>query len=97
MTLYLRIAALLVLLFPVSALGFNNSEKPRLYIAVTNGEGDYACWLYGRETPLGLWTIGDAGTKEECRQYIEKIWVDKTPLSIKRDCLAPSGVFGPCS
>lgn len=52
--------------------------------AVVNDEEQYSIWLVGRELPDGWRRVGVQGTKEECLDYIETIWTDMRPLSLRR-------------
>jgi MbtH protein len=59
----------------------NNVE---LYTAVVNEEEQYSIWPQGRPLPPGWRDAGSAGTKEECLQFIENVWTDMRPLSLRR-------------
>ena len=54
------------------------------YQVVINDEEQYSIWPEGRELPLGWNTAGKAGTKQECLAYIEEVWTDMRPLSLRR-------------
>jgi MbtH protein len=55
-----------------------------MYIVVINDEQQYSIWPLGRELPLGWSDVGRTGTKEECLSYIEEVWTDMTPLSLRK-------------
>lgn len=55
-----------------------------IYKAVCNEEGQYSIWLAHRENPAGWKDTGKTGTKSECLDYIEQVWTDITPLSVRR-------------
>ncbi|TMQ06168.1 MAG: MbtH family NRPS accessory protein [Deltaproteobacteria bacterium] len=59
------------------------SEDVR-YQVVVNDEEQYSIWPEGRELPLGWRAVGKAGTKQECLAYIEEVWTDMRPLSLRR-------------
>jgi MbtH protein len=59
------------------------SEDVR-YQVVVNDEEQYSIWPEGRELPLGWGGVGKAGTKQECLAYIEEVWTDMRPLSLRR-------------
>jgi MbtH protein len=61
----------------------SESENVR-YQVVVNDEEQYSIWPEGRELPLGWRSAGKAGTKEECLAYIEEVWTDMRPLSLRR-------------
>ena len=59
-------------------------EDPRVYMAVMNDEEQYSIWPANRELPLGWYAAGKSGTRSECLEYIEKVWTDMRPLSLRR-------------
>ena len=60
------------------------SETLEQYKVVVNHEEQYSIWLANRDLPLGWNEAGKKGTKEECLAYIDKVWVDMRPLSLRR-------------
>ncbi len=54
------------------------------YKVVVNEEGQYSLWFLDRENPAGWSDAGKQGTKEECLEYIEKVWTDMTPASLRQ-------------
>lgn len=50
---------------------------------VVNEEGQFSIWPAGREIPRGWSKASMAGTKDECLVYIERIWRDMRPKSLK--------------
>jgi MbtH protein len=56
----------------------------RTYIAVVNHEEQYSIWLAGRPLPLGWWEAGKRGSKQECLDYINEVWTDMRPLSLRK-------------
>jgi MbtH protein len=54
------------------------------YQVVVNDEEQYSIWPEDRELPLGWRSVGKAGTKQECLAYIEEVWTDMRPLSLRR-------------
>ncbi len=55
-----------------------------IYKAVVNDEEQYSIWFADRELPDGWHETGKSGTKEECLQYIEEVWTDMRPLSLRK-------------
>ena len=49
-----------------------------------NHEEQYSIWPADRELPLGWREAGAQGTKAECLAYIEEVWTDMRPLSLRR-------------
>ena len=58
-------------------------EDTTRYDVVVNHEDQYSIWPEGREKPLGWNYGGKTGTKEECLAYIESVWTDMRPLSLR--------------
>ena len=51
---------------------------------VVNDEEQYSIWFVDRAVPAGWREAGKEGTKEECLAYIEEVWTDMRPLSLRR-------------
>ncbi|HEX8690997.1 MAG TPA: MbtH family NRPS accessory protein [Longimicrobium sp.] len=59
-------------------------EDTTVYTAVMNHEEQYSIWPVHRELPLGWTAVGTPGRKEEVLAYIEEVWTDMRPLSLRR-------------
>ena len=59
-------------------------DDSRIYKAVVNHQEQYSIWPADRENPLGWRDTGKTGTKVECLQYINEIWTDMRPLSLRK-------------
>jgi uncharacterized protein YbdZ (MbtH family) len=56
------------------------------YHVVVNHEEQYSIWPTMRGAPPDGWrTVGKEGTEAECLDYIEKVWTDMRPLSLRRE------------
>ena len=60
------------------------------YQVVVNDEEQYSIWPADREIPVGWREAGTTGSKDECLTYIESVWTDITPLSVRRAVQASS-------
>lgn len=70
-------------------------EDTTIYKAVVNDEGQYSIWPADRDfLPLGWRDGGKTGTKPEVLAYIEEIWTDKRPRSL-RHTMAGEGLERP--
>lgn len=59
------------------------NEENALYKVVINHEEQYSIWPAQRDNPLGWRDAGKAGSRAECLDYIEEVWVDMRPLSLR--------------
>jgi len=55
-----------------------------VYKVVVNHEEQYSIWFADRENPVGWADAGKRGTKAECLAYVEEVWTDMRPLSLRR-------------
>jgi len=69
----------------------NNDEKEDLYEVVVNHEEQYSMWPVGKEIPAGWKTAGKRGNRRECGDYIESVWTDMRPLSLRERMEADAG------
>ena len=59
------------------------AEDTTIYKVVVNHEEQYSIWPSDRENALGWKDEGKVGTKAECLTYINEIWTDLRPLSLR--------------
>jgi MbtH protein len=59
-------------------------EDNTIYKVVVNHEEQYSIWPADRENALGWNDAGKQGTKAECLAYIEEVWTDMRPLSLRK-------------
>ncbi|MBV9931600.1 MAG: MbtH family NRPS accessory protein [Alphaproteobacteria bacterium] len=59
-------------------------EDTTIYEAVVNDEEQYSIWPADREVPLGWRLAGKRGTKAEVLAWIEEVWTDMRPRSLRR-------------
>jgi MbtH protein len=65
----------------------SNNEKndETIYLVVVNHEEQYSIWpKWKQELPLGWKSVGKEGIKTECLAYIEEVWTDMRPLSLRK-------------
>jgi len=60
------------------------SEDKTTYEVVVNHEEQYSIWPQDRELPMGWKKVGKSGLKDECLDYIEEVWTDMRPLSLRK-------------
>ncbi|GCE07380.1 MbtH family protein [Dictyobacter aurantiacus] len=62
----------------------DEKEDTTLYKVVVNHEEQYSIWPLDRENPAGWRDAGKSGPKAECLAYIQQVWVDMRPLSLRK-------------
>ena len=62
----------------------SDREDNTIYKVVVNHEEQYSIWPADRENALGWNDAGKSGTKAECLAYIEEVWTDMRPLSLRK-------------
>ena len=70
-----------------------DQEDQTVYKVVINHEEQYSIWPVHRENPLGWRDAGKSGQKAECLAYINEVWTDMRPLSLRKqmEAMAESG------
>ena len=58
-------------------------DEGSLFKVVVNHERQYSIWPQDRDSPLGWDEEGKEGTKAECLAYVEEVWTDMRPLSLR--------------
>jgi MbtH protein len=58
--------------------------EPARMSVVVNEEEQYSVWAADVAPPAGWRAVGFAGTRQECLDHIESVWVDMRPLSLRR-------------
>ena len=59
-------------------------EDDRAYKVVVNHEEQYSIWLADKANAPGWTDAGKAGTKAECLAWINEVWTDMRPLSLRK-------------
>lgn len=62
----------------------SDREDTTIYKVVLNHEEQYSIWPADRENPSGWRDAGKQGTKAECLAYVDEVWTDMRPLSLRR-------------
>lgn len=55
-----------------------------IYTVVVNHEEQYSIWPDYKEIPNGWRAVGKTGIKPECLSYIDVVWTDMRPLSLRK-------------
>jgi uncharacterized protein YbdZ (MbtH family) len=59
-------------------------DENTIFQVVVNHEEQYSIWPVDREIPNGWRDVGKSGKKEECLAYINEVWTDMRPLSLRK-------------
>ncbi len=70
---------------------FEDDDTATVYRAVMNDEEQYSIWPADRELPRGWKDAGRTGTKAECLAFIEQVWTDMRPRSLRLKMDSGSG------
>jgi MbtH protein len=62
----------------------DETEDFAVYTVVVNHEEQYSIWPLDLAVPAGWREVGRTGPKAECLAYIEEVWTDMRPLSLRR-------------
>jgi uncharacterized protein YbdZ (MbtH family) len=65
-------------------MAWDEENDTTIYKVVVNHEEQYSIWPTDRENPLGWKDVGKSGPKAECLAYIEEVWTDMRPLSLRK-------------
>ncbi|MEM7254209.1 MAG: MbtH family protein [Pseudomonadota bacterium] len=66
------------------AMAFEEEDDGLTYLVVINHEEQYSVWPEYREIPNGWKAVGKSGSKSECLTYIDEVWTDMRPLSLRK-------------
>jgi MbtH protein len=59
-------------------------EDKTEYVVVVNHEEQYSIWPVARDIPVGWRDAGKRGLKKDCLAYVEEVWTDMRPLSLRK-------------
>lgn len=63
---------------------WNEQEDKTTYKVLVNHEEQYSIWPADREVPVGWREVGTPGSKQDCLKYVEEVWTDMRPLSLRK-------------
>ena len=62
----------------------SDMDDRTVFKVVINHEEQDAIWPAKRKAPDGWREVGKQGSKTECLAYIEEVWTDMRPLSLRK-------------
>jgi MbtH protein len=69
----------------------DNQDDTRTYLVVMNAEEQYSVWPLDKQIPPGWSAVGKQGRKADCLQYIDEVWTDMRPLSLRKQMQKSAG------
>jgi MbtH protein len=64
------------------------NDDPEVRVVV-NDEEQYSIWPIDRELPAGWHDAGKQGPKSACLSYVDEVWTDMRPKSLREFRSAP--------
>lgn len=58
-------------------------QNTTIYQVVKNHEEQYSILPESKDLPSGWVVVGPKGEKSECLTYIDEVWTDMRPLSVR--------------
>lgn len=53
------------------------------YQVLINDEEQYSLWPVDQDVPAGWRATGTEGSKEDCVSYVDEVWTDMRPRSLR--------------
>lgn len=64
-------------------MAFEEDDDKTIYLVLMNCEEQYSLWPKHIAVPNG-WKVCKEGTKAECGAYVNEVWTDMRPLSLRK-------------
>jgi MbtH protein len=64
------------------------SDENTTYQVLRNDEEQYSLWPLSLDIPAGWQAVGKQGTKDECMSYVDEVWTDMRPRSLREQMSA---------
>ncbi len=59
-------------------------EYQEMYLVLINHEEQYSLWPSYKPIPDGWKAVREECTKSECLAYVDEVWTDMRPLSLRK-------------
>ncbi|HVE75331.1 MAG TPA: MbtH family NRPS accessory protein [Actinomycetota bacterium] len=73
----------------------DEEEDKTTYNVVVNDEEQYSIWPDFKEIPAGWKAVGKSGPKADCLAYIDEVWTDMRPKSLREQMEADAAKKSP--
>ena len=74
-------------------LGQSPAKLGSKYKVIINHEEQYSIWLSKKSLPAGWKETEIVGNRKKCQNYIEEVWTDMRPLSIRKMNLPAKSIY----
>lgn len=64
-------------------MSWDENDDSTMFQAVVNHEEQYSIWPLEQALPDGWKPAGKTGTKRECLAWIDEVWTDMRPRSLR--------------
>lgn len=61
-----------------------SASSIRRYVVLMNEEEQYSLWPSRKEVPAGWQVVSPEASEEECMAYVDRVWTDMRPASLRR-------------
>jgi MbtH protein len=68
----------------------HDEADEKIYRVVINDEEQYSLLAADGPNPAGWRDAGKRGSRSECLSYINKVWTDMRPQSLRKDMAIPA-------
>lgn len=59
-------------------------EYQEMYLVLINVEEQYSLWPGYKTVPAGWKVVKEDAPKDECLAYVDEVWTDMRPLSLRK-------------
>ena len=59
-----------------------------IYQVLRNEEEQYSLWPIELDVPAGWFPVGKQGSQAECSAYVDEVWTDMRPRSLREQMAA---------
>jgi MbtH protein len=64
------------------------TEESTTYVVLINDEEQYSLWPKHKKIPEGWRAVEMEGSQEQCSAYVDRVWTDMRPLSLRKTMAA---------
>jgi MbtH protein len=65
-------------------MSVSEQEEDRRYTVLVNHEEQYSLWPKDVKIPAGWTQAREEGSKIDCLQFVDEVWTDLRPLSLRK-------------